>query len=426
MLYEDNIDQSLKYINDVLSLCIKKSGIKLKDNSTECIANVQINIASKEYMRKVKQFYFFSFLTPKDAGNYLLTYIIDALADLVNYTIANNGTQKVFSFFSTDSKRLSEEEASSLVLSNTTHTIINEFEQIFKFSFEDIDKLSLTKHEGEKARGNLLFLSTDGVNIDELKHKCVWTVTNALPCFSGEYIRYIRKLLAGSEDGALLFVFSKKKPIPYFFGVVEKDALIEFPFRIEIIDTLKWNIIAFNNPILMSTFDGIRACADNKLSTLEDALKKEFKKESISEDFMKLLINIKKQKHGSSVVIVDLSCQYKHKNILVKRLDNLVKHDKAIQINKSKFNITDNSITNAAKMDGTIIVDISEGKIIYLATIVDGLSKIKGDSSRGARFNSIKNFTYDIAMENIPIVSAVFSEDGGEDIFQGSNLKSII
>ena len=76
-------------------------------------------------------------------------------------------------------------------------------------------------------------------------------------------------------------------------------------------------------------------------------------------------------------------------------------------------------------MDGTIIVDMSEGKIKYLATIVDGVSRVKGDSSRGARFNSIKNFTYDMASNNIPIVSAVFSEDGGEDIFEGRILKSM-
>lgn len=174
---------------------------------------------------------------------------------------------------------------------------------------------------------------------------------------------------------------------------------------------MKWSITLFGRNVLVSTFNGLRSFPDDGRVKFKFALENEF--ENSKPELIKTLQEVMKQRHGSSAIVV------KCKNNIEEHFSKLSKHNKAIKVEKFLDN---NGVKEAAHMDGAIVIDFDTSEIKYLAVIVDGESSIPGDMSRGARFNSIKNFTYNIASDKIPIVSIVFSEDGGYDIFEGKNL----
>lgn len=131
---------------------------------------------------------------------------------------------------------------------------------------------------------------------------------------------------------------------------------------------------------------------------------------------------VRRQAHGAAAVVAawndSASC-------CKDGLDILISHQKAIPvIFKAQSGGTKelaSAITQAAKMDGAVLVNALSGEVYALAAILDGPSCVKGSPSRGARFNSLKNFT--CFMSNCEIVSFIFSSDGGTDIFSGQTFR---
>lgn len=72
-------------------------------------------------------------------------------------------------------------------------------------------------------------------------------------------------------------------------------------------------------------------------------------------------------------------------------------------------------ILNISSIDGAIMMD--ENCISYgVGLIVDGEAIVKGDVSRGARYNSIYNYIHIKKREDKRYLAIVVSEDGMVDV----------
>ena len=134
-------------------------------------------------------------------------------------------------------------------------------------------------------------------------------------------------------------------------------------------------------------------------------------------------MSVRRQTHGAAAVVAAWNDPNSRCKV---RLEKLIAHRKTIQVEFKKLTLESqelaNAITQAAKMDGAVLIDAQSGEVCALAVILDGLSCVEGSPSRGARFNSLKNFTASLSRQGI--VSFVFSSDGGMDIFSGKTIQA--
>lgn len=345
-----------------------------------------------------------------------------------------------FQFYGRGDRKLSPKEAAGQIYNQTCERIRqHELAQLCGISADVVDLLTLTNYESEHAKGKLLF---DDSKDASLVAQCAWKldVTGRRVEFSADNIRMIRKLLASAGSNGLLFAKDNSTDRPICRGVIaldNDDPNSTFAaIQISIEGPHEWELSIHNGAVLRRTRTGFRLPAgqdeadkaNNMRQRILDALKEEFSTSRAAANLMTHgtvlcdhIIAVGKQKHGASVIVADWDV-----GVCKKRLDSLAKHSKAMYV---EFSLEDEKIvTDAAKMDGSIIINVHSGAIIALATIVDGLSRVSGDQSRGARFNALKNFTYDIAYpdtaptEGQEVVSFVFSEDGGMNILAGKQL----
>lgn len=213
-----------EYLNDILKECLDDAGICQAYDDYRKIAYISDSpLDNVKYIQVVKgtpkncNFYLMSFLDASDDRNFYLTHIIDSLYHILVQNFAKN-YNNINSFTDSFGVRLDVKVVAEKVKLEAIKSINTQLQNFFNISVDTIDKLSLTKYEGEKTKGNLLFITVkSGEEIENIKNNfCKWVVEENQPVFSSNSIRRIRKLLAGAESSGLLFVLKKENSIHHF------------------------------------------------------------------------------------------------------------------------------------------------------------------------------------------------------------------
>lgn len=371
---------------------------------------------------------------------FLLSYLVDMMAGRLRTILFERKAAFLlgdgFYFFQATNELEDEEIVAGACLSEAYHQIGSEMRNSFLLSFDVIDQLSLANYEKEGAEGVVLVAPQSLV---EKIRPCTWFCRSAEPAaLLSDQVRFVRKLMAGAAPDALLFSASPGDEAPCFCGVVSLSEgvppkmLRSNCVQATIYGPIDWGLSVCGIPVcLRKPTKGFqlprgfsRADADKRAERrIEAVLKEEFSSEPPGGPFygnlgktVQAVMAVRRQTHGAAAVVAawrdpGSSCK--------KRLDVLISDQKAIP---AEFKVPSGgpkklaaAITQAAKMDGAVLIDALSGEVYALAVILDGLSCVEGNPERGARFNSLKNFTYSIS--DSEIVSFVFSSDGGMDIF---------
>lgn len=366
------------------------------------------------------------------------SYVIDSLADELMRVLFERGGDFLVQSNKPLFNGVLPEHAGVLLRRLAAQYLEDDIRNGYGIPFDVIDCLSQMNYEQEQAKGDLIFMP---IMTNNLKSQCIWSVsTQDQIGFSMRCLRTIRKHLAGAtpdepQDISSALLFAKKDKLPVFCGTVSlKDGLPIFKSKLDYVHVkitgpLRWKLllqgkfVCFRDSAGLCFPDGLDHIESEKMDNIriQDALLKAFSQEDSSKavkENLSCLINIvqavRKQHHGAALIIADWENQTKCRETL----GRLKRHKKVLPVDFSATEDPSTAITCAAKMDGAILADIRSGQVIALAAILDGKSCIKGDPSRGSRYNSIANATRLLrcSATHSEVVSFVFSSDGGMDI----------
>lgn len=354
---------------------------------------------------------------------YMECCIVDALFDyLIQSAPTYDRFIDDFSFYSALDNKLSSIKAASDELMNYIFMQINSFwYTALGFSFDFIDQLSLSKYEKAESNGRIIV-----VDCASSVSRPYVNLGQQIPVIS-DNTRLIRKLMTGAgKMGSLLICPNYEKGQAYCFGITK--SVREEDTRIEIKGPYNWRFIYEGNVLFCRSHNNYSVCLDNPIinaKKLIDAIKSEL---YISLPYAKKLADSickMTSDHGASVLVIDKT----KASELTTRLNTLKEDSKALGVDLGKYSDWYNDadgidlFSSLASMDGAMVID-QFGVVLYAAAILDGESCIIGNTSRGARYNSIKNFVAEFGKKNIPIIGVVMSEDGGQNILCGKQLKS--
>ena len=110
------------------------------------------------------------------------------------------------------------------------------------------------------------------------------------------------------------------------------------------------------------------------------------------ENIKKMIRSLKNQAHGTSVVFLD-------RDALESELRRLDKNKRICRVEpvsimsagEEEKRKLDELIVNISEIDGALIADY-QGNIHAIGALLDGESVVEADLSRGARYNSLKNY----------------------------------
>lgn len=233
-------------------------------------------------------------------------------------------------------------------------------------------------------------------------------------------LRTIRKVmeLSGAEHGLVV-----RKPEYIFEGIVDKTDSAEW-ISIEFEGHLVWRLKKgketifeycegeFKLPELESKDD-----SESELDKLREFPCTETEKDKINQ----VVRNIKARSgHGTSIVFMDSAT-------LAEEVERLGDYNRAYQV--EEFDLLDLSggLPGILGIDGAILAGM-DCRCCVIGAIVDGETKIKGRSDRGARYNSLVNYVHVVKeremkkkeigerMEEVFCCAVIISEDETIDI----------
>lgn len=363
------------------------------------------------------------FLNEKDKyGNYhdvVLCQAVDSFCETVAKCFMSNREKWFY-----DQERhyyLAAEEFAWMVHEEIQKTILCRYSVAAKINFEDIILLSEMLYESESTQGSIAFLINEGEYPPELLNKTLVQFSMDEPIdFSRKNTRYIRKLLAGAGKNTLLFISDNQNFSFKCYGYIKSD--ISLPYVVTFKNKFTWTLKHGISEIFRVKNRKI-LCTQDKLKIFVNELKSELNPFS-SDIIEKIVKKISEQRHGTSIVFMDLSSTA-HKA----RMDSLVKNGRAVNIKNVNplvwVDSEDKSLCALTRVDGATIIDINSQKIAYINTIVDGISIGKGDYASGARHNAITCFVDNIIREdpNHKVAALIFSESGSFELIKGSERK---
>lgn len=258
--------------------------------------------------------------------------------------------------------------------------------------------LSSMPYEGSPCFGQIAFvLKNSDIDINKIN-----TIEFAEAIdFSDDNLRYIRKLLEITGEG---------------FYLLSVDNLITG--ICEISNTKDMHILKFNGSMSWTLYYG-----DKQMVTYEkerlfyktNSNKAKLKEKKFSPKLEELILKLCEQKHGTAIIIFDKPISAENET------ERLAAFNRGIKLSHP-YDLSDNKdhALNFSTIDGAIIID--KMCICYgIGMILDGEASIRGDRSRGARFNSIRNYTNGWMKKTTDIekdgcIGVVISEDGMVDI----------
>ena len=260
--------------------------------------------------------------------------------------------------------------------------------------FNTCNYISSLKYEGDSSIGQLVICKEDHPNID-IALKLV------SPINLTEH-RKVRKLLEiVSKD---LFLYSNGNQILGLTRLKDTyDAKNEDLFIIDFLGSHKWKLVHDNNDMMIVEYTNptLSKLKINR-GIFDDLLNRIFP-QITKDDLEKLwrLVNVStNQKHGTLLII---SSEAENES---NRLKNQSTNIEPVMPDDALIN-------NITSIDGAIMLD-HHGICHSIGVILDGVATEKGNSARGARFNSAVRY-----VENNPkkCVAIIISEDGTVDLY---------
>lgn len=262
--------------------------------------------------------------------------------------------------------------------------------------FEHINTISSLRYEGKESLGKLLIAAKD-------HEKIKMTMELETPIFIGDY-RKVRKFLELSSDDNYLI---SDADMVYGLGTILQgyNPRNENLYIINFTNHYQWELIHDNN-ILMKVAYREPFLPEEKINfkKFSSDFKRIFKNldEKNIKDLWEIILESTQQRHGTMLVISDKAQDE------AERLKNQSFRIKPQKINKEL-------ISMITTIDGAVLLD-SKGTCYSIGVILDGIATEKGDSARGARYNSALRY-YDFIRKDFNCVIVVVSEDGMIDIF---------
>lgn len=313
-------------------------------------------------------------------------------------------------------------------------------------SAERLIELSAQKYEGSESEARIYI---DNENINQKNKICTFSMTGKGDRnLNNNSLRPIRKLMEISKRNKLQLLVDQNLDITGLIVVDEKEdtEINENSTYICFLGYMKWSIyvngkeeVCYREGKYFVNSSLEKDMYDAKVEEFERRLSKE--KPNVHDTIYKIvqeLVRIlKEQKHGTIVILTDDISEAKrlcnmNRGILIDEFEeqNFYSSDNWLyrtivsdiinvsdvleEIVQNNIDFDADKLLSITGIDGALFMDLN-GKCTALGVIVDGEALVKGDSGRGARYNSINNYILQKGSKNI-YVALIFSEDGGVDI----------
>lgn len=257
--------------------------------------------------------------------------------------------------------------------------------------YDACNTISSLKYEGAEGLGKMIIAEKDHPNIRlilQLKE----------PIEVSDY-RKVRKFLELSNENALIISDSA-----LIYGLGEQTGKYnpksESLFVINFISHFKWEVLHDNNSMMIVEYRQPNLPKDRVDRT------------KFYSDFKRIFKNIDRNQLDNLWDITTEATKQKHGTILV--ISENAKAE-AERLGKQSFalnplKLTTNIVQQITSIDGSVLID-QNGICYAIGVILDGLATDKGDSSRGARYNSAIRY-YEHFGTKYPTVLVIISEDG--------------
>lgn len=278
---------------------------------------------------------------------------------------------------------------------------------------EVLIELSAEKYEGSESEARIYIDSVDVTDIGILDD-----LGNDYRMIHSENRRMIRKMMEISKEGTIHLYAERRGAGKDCFitklvkGEKEKGLYIKFFGYLcwSIVCEGKEKIIYERGRYILNSSQSEKEYL-TKIETLKDKIDMELMPSELLDwfesDRMRKLIEILiEQKHGTAVILTDCSDE----------IERLCRLNRGILINKDIGICMENNEWNAKQLlsvtsiDGALFMDLNGG-CRAMGVIVDGEARIKGNTGKGARHNSIVNYVRQKGKSNI-YLGIIVSEDG--------------
>ncbi len=257
--------------------------------------------------------------------------------------------------------------------------------------YDACNSIASLKYEGVEGLGKIIIAKKDHPNVR-------LTLQLQEPIRVRDF-RKVRKFLELSNDNALIISDSE-----LIYGLGEQTGKYnpkdESLFVINFISHFNWEVLHDNNSMMVVEYKQPNLPKErmDRVKFNSD-LKRIFKDidKSQLDDLWDITSEATKQKHGTMLVITDNA------------------KAEATRLGKQSFSLKPLKLTvgivqQITSIDGSVLLD-KDSVCHAIGVILDGLATDKGDSSRGARFNSAVRY-YEHFGKNHPTVIVIISEDG--------------
>lgn len=237
-------------------------------------------------------------------------------------------------------------------------------------------------------------------------------------------LRMIRKLIEISKRNTV-YLFADKIEEDQLFEITrlvrlkkENQQIVQGDIYIKFSGFMHWSVVCGQKEEL-TYYHGVYKFNDSAENRkYEDEINN---LKNVDKEMIKSLVEvIKKQKHGTSVIISDYNGDTGSVVDELCRLNRGIRISSEIRYHPNKCEEerwNAEQILSITGIDGALFMDM-EGRCLAIGVLVDGKATIKGDVGRGSRFNSINNYV--LQKESGNYIGIVVSEDGMIDVIQNS------
>lgn len=323
-------------------------------------------------------------------SNSFLSAVVDIFSHECN--IALNNPEEAFEILERYSDQIFK-KAGKKLLNSISYLTKNEY--MGNDLFDSCNEIAALKYEGAEGIGNMILAKKDHENI-----KYLLRLSDPIKFNEHRKVRKFLELSANHFD-----IISDTEKI-YGLGTTkgQYNPANENLFYIKFLDHHKWELSHNRYPMLRVNYSepsypneriNKRKFASD-LDRIFGGIQNEFK-----EDLWDVIITATEQKHGTMVVISENAAEE------AERLNR-----QCFKIESKKIDST--MIKQITNIDGAVLID--KYSICHaIGVILDGTATKKGDSSRGARYNSAIRY-YEANKEKHALMIIVISEDGMIDI----------
>lgn len=346
--------------------------------------------------------------------NRILKMAITALAEAIELS---KTSRKLQSGFAVDSQGLfyPPMEKARDICRGFREVIQNDLKH-YELDIDELSELCEMTYEKEETSASLAFFQSKDIPTDVESLIVLDDKVNDGPggqkfYFDRTHLREIRKLLAGLTPGASLLFTKDQGKNAYICRGYALLKSVEPPIRVHLQGRKGATFYTGNTPWFRMCGTQILAPIDSHRIAQDEICRELTLPADQYEGFFQAL---GRQGKGTVAVFVDLKCE-----MVAKWYQALASYGRAWKIQKHPVtNLTDEEqeqICALSRIDGALIVDISEGTLVYVGAVLDALGITEGRRDRGARKNGVLAHVANLALlggVKRSIAAAVYSEDG--------------